>query len=77
MSLPAKAITGKTWIQGMKREEIYDVYACKAKAEQSYGLGSCYAYYLWDLYCQLSLDAEICKWLMTRMVLFTRVSLHE
>lgn len=31
---PGKAITGKNWIQGMKREEIYDVYACKAKATE-------------------------------------------
>jgi epoxyqueuosine reductase QueG len=31
---PAKAITGKNWIQRMTREEIYDAFACKAKAQE-------------------------------------------
>jgi epoxyqueuosine reductase QueG len=34
---PAKAVTGKNWIQGMKREEIYDAYACKMKAKELSG----------------------------------------
>ena len=31
---PAKAIKGVNWKRGMKREEIYDAYSCKKKADE-------------------------------------------
>jgi epoxyqueuosine reductase len=34
---PAKAITGKNWVRGIEREELYDAFACQATAKRLSG----------------------------------------